>query len=286
MSKKVNIVFFHIGDQEYVTHTIRQIKSTNPDSTIHFIGDKLHDDVLKEVEFHHYEDLVCDQAFSFLKWFQNYSTNDGEFEKICILRWFCIRNLWKQKGFESIFYADCDVMVYCDLNEESKKFEKYLFSIAAGTAAHNTFINTVYVLEDFCNLVETFYCSPTKPLPLGDKVVNIKLYKENTVNEYKTRLTQGLSGGVSDMKFWQKLKLSYPAGAVGEMCEVRDGSTFDHTISECDGYEMEHGLKKLGLQNGFPMCYNRIVKDYVKFNTIHFQGIKLKQLMNECKTYE
>lgn len=286
MSKETGIVFFHIGNQEYVTHVVKQVKQSNPNSTIHFIGDKLHDDVLKEVEFHHYEDLVCDQAFNFLKWFENYSTNDHDFEKICILRWFCIRNLWRQKEFKSVFYADCDIMIYCDLNEESEKFKEYLFSIAASTSAHSTFINTIDVLDDFCNLVEVFYCSPTHPLKIAGKQHNIALYKQNTVNEYSTRRKHELAGGVSDMKFWGKMKLLYPAGAVGEMCEVRGGSTFDHTISECDGYEMTNGIKKLTLQNDFPVCYNRITNKQVKFNSVHFQGYNMKALIGNYKTYE
>ena len=88
------------------------------------------------------------------------------------------------------------------------------------------------------------------------------------------------------MTFWTKMKRAYPAGTVGEMCEVRGGSTFDHTISECDGYEMTNGIKKLTLQNDFPVCYNRIINKQVKFNSVHFQGYNMKALIRNYKTYE
>jgi hypothetical protein len=286
MSKETGIVFFHIGNQEYVLHTIKQVKNSNPNATIHFIGESIHPSVIKEVEFYHYEDLICEQAFNFLKWFKNYSTNDHSFEKVCILRWFCVRNLWKQKQFKSVFYADCDVMIYCDLNKESEKFKKYLFSIGAHTSAHSTFINTIDVLDDFCNLVEAFYCSTPAHLKIVGKELNVTLYKQDKIDEFNNRKKYKLAGGISDMKFWGKMKQTYPAGLVGEICEIRDGSTFDHTISECDGYEMTNGIKKLTLQNDFPVCYNRIINKQVKFNSVHFQGYNMKTLMGNYKTYE
>jgi hypothetical protein len=277
MSNKTDIVFFHIGKQEYVLHTIKQVKSSNPNATIHFIGDNVYPAVLEEVEFYPYEDLVCDQAFNFLKWFENYSTNDHDFEKICILRWFCIRNLWREKEFKSVFYADCDIMIYCDLNEESEKFKEYLFSIAASTSAHSTFINTIDVLDDFCNLVEVFYCSPTHPLKIAGKQHNIALYKQNTVNEYSTRRKHELAGGVSDMKFWGKMKLLYPAGAVGEMCEVRGDPFFVNgniTMSAPDTYT----------QTEISLPLDSLNREGVLVHAVYFTADEPERIVNSVST--
>ena len=130
-----NIVFFHIGQQEYVYEAIRQIKFYNPDSPIYFIGENIDERIYKYVKFYSYKDLLCKQSFNFLSKFQNYSSNNSDFEKICILRWFCIRNLCIQESLDKIFYSDCDIMFYCSIKEEAKKFEKYFFSIAAKTSA-------------------------------------------------------------------------------------------------------------------------------------------------------
>ena len=93
------------------------------------------------------------------------------------------------------------------------------------------------------------------------------------------------TGGVCDMTFWGKLKEIYYAGSVGEVCDVIEDSTFDHTISEYDGYEMKDGLKKFKYINGEPYCYNSYLNKDIKFNSIHFQGYNTKNLMKNFKRY-
>lgn len=281
-----DVIFFYTGKQEYLIQSIKQFKHYNPDKTIHFIGQHINENVLQLVKFYKLEDLLCNQSYRYLNNFKNYSTNDANFEKSAILRWFCIRNLCLQENFSSIFTTDCDIMYYCSIDEESKKFSNYLFSIAAKSSGHTVFINDINVLDDYCLLIEKFYDSKKeKNLNLNIKSFDMDFYFQQAITNYNIRRQFNLPGGICDMTFWGKLKEIYHAGAVGEVCDIINDSSFDHTISECDGYEMDNNIKKIKFINNVPYCYNTFLKKDIKFNSIHFQGYHMKSLMERYKTY-
>ena len=276
-SENLEIVIVFVGYQPYVLDAIKQLSFVNPGKTIHFIGDRkaLPEELLKIIKFYQIEDLICQDFVSIYKNYVNYSTNNMQFERINIVRWILIRNLALAKGFQKVFATDCDILYYESVEEGFKRFNNYKFTLCANTSAHTTFINDLSVLEDYVKLLKSFYDSSDRVLIAG-REIDINFYRDLLLTDFHARNKHGKMGGISDMTFWNRMKLFYPAGQVGEMCEIKEDSTYDHTVSEEDGFEMdlENKIKNIIFDETrrFPEVFNNFAKKKIKFNSLHFQG--------------
>jgi len=213
--------------------------------------------------------------------YMNYSTNNLDFERINMLRWVLIRNLAKKEGYQKIFATDCDILYYESVNLGYENFKQYEFTLCANTSAHTTYINNLSVLDDYIKILDSFYGS-CQPIKIGIKEVDIKFLKYKLENEYKLIIANNKTGGICDMTFWKILKEQYPAGLVAEMCEIKEDTTYDHTIFECDGYEMSLENTKnivFNKQDKYPLIYNKILNKKIKFKSIHFQGPAKKEII-------
>ncbi len=283
-----DIIYFHIGDSDYLSISIKQLKHFNPNSRIHLIGKGVSEEVKKLVNFYNYEDLMCRESGAFLYNFKNYSTNDANFEKICILRWYLIRNLCIEQNITNFFCLDSDIMVYCDLEEELAKFDHNRYSLTHCIAASSACFNDITVLNDYCNFVSGFYDTShvNKHFVLrGEKQKTFGHYRADLLSAYQNRISNNLAGGICDMTFWGELRTFDAPVMIGEMSSVLDGTTFDHNINSRDFFEYENGMKKIVWKDGLPYCRNTFLDEMIRFNILHFQGYETKKLMKDYITY-
>ena len=284
-----DIIYFHIGDSDYLLTSIKQLQHFNPSRKIHLIGRGVSDEVKKRVQFYDYEDLMCKYSSKFLHMFVNHSTNNPDFEKICIFRWYLIKNLCAQEGIARFFCLDSDVMVYCDLNKELKKFDSNRYSLTHCISAGIACINDISVLDDYCGFVSGFYDESRSSeyfVLRGENQKTFGHYRSDIMNVYNNRIKNKLPGGVCDMTFWGKLRQFDSPTMIGEISGVFDGTTFDHNIHSRDFFEYENGMKKIVWQDGLPYCKNTFLDEMIRFNILHFQGYETKKLMKEYRTYD
>tara|TARA_R110000824_G_scaffold326043_2_gene512930 strand:+ start:1174 stop:2040 length:867 start_codon:yes stop_codon:yes gene_type:complete len=283
-----DIIYFHIGDSDYLLTSIKQLKHFNPDSRVHLIGRGVSEEVKQLVNFHDYENLMCKEAGNFLYNFKNYSTNDANFEKICILRWFLIKNLCIEQDITRFFCLDSDIMVYCNLSEELKKFDHNRYSLTHCIAASSACFNDITALNDYCDFVSGFYDTTRASqhfMLRGDKQKTFGHYRADLLNVYQNRINNNLAGGICDMTFWGELRTFDAPIMIGEMSSVLGDTTFDHNINSRDFFEYENGMKKITWIDGVPYCKNIFLDKMIRFNTLHFQGYNTKKLMKEYRTY-
>lgn len=284
-----DIVYFHIGDSNYLLTSIKQLKYFNPSSNIYLIGRDVPPEAKTLVKFIDYEELIGEQSKIFLQNFANYSTNDANFEKICILRWFLIRNMCKRENIERFFCLDSDVMVYCDLDSELKKFDSNRYALTHWTSAGIACINDISVLDDYCNFVIGFYddsLSEQHFVLREDKKKTFEHFRDDILYAHFNRSNNGLPGGVCDMTFWGELRKIDAPTMIGEISGVFDGTTFDHNIHSKDFFDYKNGMKNIVWKDGLPYCKNLFLNEMVRFNILHFQGYHSKRLMENFKTYK
>jgi hypothetical protein len=157
----------------------------------------------------------------------------------------------KQKQMEKCFYMDSDILLYCDVSEQSKRWNHYELAYTS-ISGHSIFINSRLGLENFCNFIENQYIYHFPELQAT----------------YTFLRAAGASGGISDMRMFTKYRGEYPS-LVGNIQEC-SGAVFDGFVGTPDEYEARFGMKKVFFKKGKP----HVLKNgkAVAFNTLHLQG--------------
>jgi len=266
------IIFFHYGTSDYLKYSIKSAKKNNPNSRIILLtNQENHSISLPDGCEKHLLDDYSDGYNKFVDVYEHLSTNDKFYEFICFARWFVIHEFVVRHNIPRFFYADSDVLLFCDIEEEAKKFETCKFTVTNCVSAGITFVNDVDVLKQYCDLCMNVYTR--KDMFSYDRVsFHYMLLQKN-----------GRAGGVSDMNLWDIMRrdgMNNP-GMVGETSSIINGSTFDHNINQSDGYEMENGMKKITWKKGIPYVKNTWLDKDIRFNCLHMQGSGAKHLMGQ-----
>lgn len=261
------IVTIHKGNNKYLHYCLLQAKKMNPNSRIILIGDDSNKDCLDFVEHYNINDLNCPQIEEFLSIYDHMSDNPYEFELICILRWFYLRNLMKKLNLQSCFHIDSDVMLYCNITEECKKFADYVLTVDYApnkivSAPHNIFINGFDIIDNFCQFTVDFY---------KDK---------EQVEEFRKRYNNSPStakSNFSDMNLWYLYPQTLDQNKVLNFTNIIDGCKFDHNIIAEPVFEKDGYSKKIKFIKGIP--YSKYIGEgeyhnkLIQFKSLHFQGI-------------
>ena len=146
----IPIIFFHVGDSPYLEFTLNQAASSNPNSDIYLLGDQFNEKYATNVEYYPFENFFED-VWDFKKIYTHLSTNEAAYEVICIVRWFVMNRFCKKHNIDKFFYCDSDVMLYCDITEEQKKFANYRC-----TMTHNISAGITFTFSRFATTVSIF----------------------------------------------------------------------------------------------------------------------------------
>ncbi len=130
------------------------------------------------------------------------------------------------------------------------------------------FIKNVDALGDFCSFLLETYSDPDQ----------IKCFEDN----FSKKEGQGRVR-YNDMRLLE-LYLASDRSSIGELTEVIENSTFDHSIHLGMGFETEMGRKKLEWIENLP--YGRTLKgsELTLFHTLHCQGQPGKPFMKQFTT--
>ena len=264
----IPIIFFHLGNPEFLQHSLSQANRTNPASDIILLGDESNKGY-SFVNHHNFNDYLDQESEKFVKFYSHLSTNNEQFELICFLRWFAIKNFVDKHSIDKFFYSDSDVLIYCDISKEQEKFQDYRYTLTHNISAGISFINDTTILQEYCKLITDAYS--------GEDLFNF----DKARNHYLLLQKHGRAGGVCDMTFWEILRNKGNPGLVGETSAILEGSTFDHNINGDDGYEMKEGVKKVVWENNTPYCIQVSTGRKIKFNCLHFQGAHRKPIIKD-----
>lgn len=242
--KSIPIIFVHNGDSFYLRYALENAKKFNPDSQIILIGDG----VTKYPDFVEYYDLNNFNRYSSVleKIYVHKNNSNPLIELFCIKRWLVLLDFLEKKKLDKVFTCDSDVLLYQDINIDSKNYLAVDVLLAKGVSAGLTFINNIDVLSEYNKIVVDFY---------KNKLGKVEYEDNNTI---------------TDMSFWKVLNKKNKF-KVGEITNIVDKSVYDAGILiEQNFIKMIGGMKQIKFINGLP--YGITDKNNIRLKCIHFQG--------------
>ena len=267
--------FFHTGNPPYLKHILEQAHKKN--NHVVLLGDETNKNLRGEHTM--FTEYLYDIE-TFKRSYRHMSTNSQQFEVICFIRWFVLRNFMVRNNIEACFYADSDIMIYGDLTKEWSKFkenncafmmpdEQTPYSWSA--SGHNSFW-TQEALIEFCDFLNDAYCTETTFTKLADK--------------WNFHIQNNKPGGICDMTLFWLYYQDKGGENIGILSKVSEGSTFDDNIVSSenrykDEYRMKEGLKELDFREDVPYGYNLREDQWVRFNTLHYSGAGTKHLIGK-----
>ncbi len=210
--------------------------------------------------------LYGNSAAEFAAHYEHMSGNHQAFEQFCFQRWFILHEWMEKNNVPIAFYQDSDVLLYCNVTEEYPLWGRdYAFTLSKGTSPATSYF-TAPGLSCFLDFVRDVY------------VNHNALYAELR-RIYEEMQTQELPGGICDMTLFKFFREQVIHVSVGEMSDIKEGATFDHSINVSDGFTVYKDIKGI-VFDVLQRPYGWHGEDRVRFNTLHFQG-QAKNLIQE-----
>lgn len=258
----IPVVFIHSGNSSYLINTFYQLKKTNPDNPVYLIStgeSRTYQPMVTYISM----DAYMTEANAFEKIYTHFSTNSESFERMCIQRWFVLKEfLWKN-NIDRCLYLDSDVLVYTDIDVLAEKYKKFGMT-RCGISGHTNFTDK-NTLQLFCEFVTNAYTTPEGLLKLNE--------------HYKAFTMKHGAGGVSDMTFITDFAYACPH-LVTDTYTPEDKEMIDPSFSVGSEYFVMDGIfKKIEFRNKIPYGFKIGTQEPVRFHTIHFQGAHAKKIM-------
>jgi hypothetical protein len=238
------IVFVHKGDSFYLKYCIENAKKFSPNSRIYLICEGTSE------EFEGIEKLNISDFSKYSKQLEKIyvhkSGSNPEIELFCLRRWLILKDFLEQRNIQKVFTADSDVLLYVDVDKDSKDYSKYDYLLAKGLSAGLTIINNKKVLDDYCELVLDYYKT---------KIGKVE-YEPN--------------GTITDMSFWKEMK-KRGKFKVGDITDIIDGAAYDAgLLIEQKQIPLRNGKKHIIFKNFLP--YGGEGNKLVRLKCLHCQG--------------
>lgn len=242
----MTVIEYHAHSDDYLAAHFESLRRYSPNTDIHIVGDDI---VTKLVSNSKSREPYWNRLTELEAIFRNYSPNPDYFELTCIQRWFILYEYAKINGIHEFWSFDRDVLVFCDLETESKILGDITMTLP----------------------VSTFFCRNAHLLvPWLDWI--IELYKlpgalESVIPQMMAR---GMPN-VSDMNlafwFWRD---NQPLCLPGT---VIDGKAWDANLNLGEhGFKLVDGSKLIRFTDGLPESYNEKQDRWMTMKTLHCHG--------------
>jgi hypothetical protein len=165
-------------------------------------------------------------------------------------------------------YLDSDVMIYCDLTEESRKWTKYKLTVCNENGPQYTYFKSIDVLSDFCRMIIESYSIPNKFKEIESVYKN---YIESS--DYH-------GGGICDMTLLNRFSDTLGNEVLDLEKPDTTGAIFDDNINEQKNYifSKKYRIKSITFIDGEPHITEHPSNRAVRLKAAHFQG-KAKPFM-------
>jgi hypothetical protein len=259
------VIFIHYGYNDYFEYACDIALKKN--KVIH-IGDKQLNILNSNYNFiniNEYE-FFCDE---FLKYYKHYHKGPVGFEQNCFLRWIVLNNYVQKNKIHTFFYADSDVAVVCDVNEEYLNLNSPKISyVIPHESVQYEYRWSACGLSSYWQFTEL------------DKLVKFMhncyiddMYHQKLKDKWNWHINKNIGGGICDMTIFYFYMLCHEVQPINKICNFK---VFDHNINVSENYynnefKMKENKKYLEYDgNNFYSITNNNEK--IKMNSIHCQG--------------
>jgi len=267
----IPVLFIHAGNQEYLRTAIDQAKRYN--ERVALIGGASNSGFTEDHTL--WAEMFRDDLAGIYR-HMNFTTEQSIRRNI--ERWFALKRWMEANGEERAFYADSDLMLYCDVDNVIADYGLSIASLsicikpwpACTSASGHCSYWSLEAIQDFCKFVRNMYTT--------NRGLMVLQYK------WAAHLLMRKPGGVCDMTLLYVWSLG--KDVINNAKAIRE-ATFDENINVADNsvpdeYRMKDGIKEVKIMEDWPHGYNEHMEKWIAFNGLHFQG-KAKRLMEEYK---
>jgi len=265
---ETHIVFIQWGNPSHLEYCLKQARRTNPNATIHVIGDSSNDiyDFVEHYDMNEYSR----SALEFERVYKHWDSPGRMFVLSNIKAYsFMLNEFIISSGIDRFLLVDTDVMIYCDVEKEFERLKGWDLSLGEtipgdlAMCPSPIFWNNVKALDEFCEFVMNIYT--------GKDSNNY----DKAVNHYKNRLSRGLQGGVCAMTLYALFERT-GRFRVYHVENIEGDSTHELNINISQNgsfqYQMVGGTKKLEWIDGCPYGTELKSGRKIGFKTIHCAG--------------
>lgn len=278
------VIVTHAGSSPYLRICLRRAARAAGSGRVVLLGDgwnadyvnfKLANGEQARCEHHRIDDpsLQADLE-EFRSIYQHISRLPFGAERFNTERWFLIRNFLRREGLDGCLAIDSDVLLFCDVAEESLRFSPYAMTLSrwdipVRAVPHCNFIRGREGIEDFCQYVLDLYRNKERLDRLT--ALNHKKYNISWV------------GDMSLLAAWSASS-RFPVGNLA--ATVADGVGYDSCMDDTKDFVSHGGLlgllrpwKKLNFHEGIPYARLRGTGVVLPMKCVHYQG-RMKLLMD------
>lgn len=260
------IIFIHRGDSFYLSHTVAQARSSNPESRLILLGDRSNSFYLG-VEHHRYEDYF-DEAREFAKLFTYEYFPNYQYPWIlfCHQKYFTLRDFVREQGIEKFLLIDSDVMIYERLEPYLQYYRDYRMTVSASTAepaaaqAAFAVVNDSSAIGDLCQTYK-------------------KLYRESP-EELQTSFGTDFFTEMLGLA----ILLRDPAKRIKNTFEPNSDFVINHNLLNDPRFEKEGEFAAIFWQDDGPMFRENSTGRLRKSPVIHFHGHAKKLMAGNLRT--
>ena len=257
------IIFIHTGNASYLWFSLRQARIFHPDSEIILLGDS-ENRHFPFISHHHNLSDFFEGAGLFASVYQHLSVNKLEFERFCFQRWFVLRDFMRREKIEQCFLMDSDVMLYCNVDQESGNFASHDMTLSHAQTPGNVFINRRFAIETLCEFLLEMYRDPSQLTMLRQR------FEDSGVVSDMTALVDFSHANLVD---------------IGDTRKIINGTTWDDNVNCSSGFEMRQGIKKFLWRGNLPYALTE-TGERIKFHAIHFQGSAKKRMARFASQFD
>lgn len=283
MNKTIPIVMVHGGrarpseSEDYLVTTLKQAHQWN--ERVVLLGGPRVKEYATTAQVGYY-DYFTDYYTGVQDFIDNYYTQLSVYTRLYDIavmeRYFVLRDFMLTNDIEMVCNLDSDVMVYCDLSEEARKFPSDMygaycipleqFKYRMSASAHTAFFSKVGIVK-LCDFITSSYKDPERFVTLQEKW------------DWHVREKKG--GGVCDMTHLYLFSQEHPTRVYNLIDAVSSDGVFEHNINVAENglpeaFRMLDGRKEVVWKNGLPYGFSTKLNMLVRFNTLHLQGRSIK----------
>ena len=255
------VVFVHTGpSQVIVTACIAQARAAGC-QRIFVISDRTGPwALIPGVEKYPFSNAERFGSLEFRSVFENYSTYPAPYAAVIFEKFFALKGLFHDYGFEKILFLDSDLLLYTPAAELAAAHPCDFSGTDCTLDNHET-------VSPHCMLLTPAVC---------DWVCH-KLFEAYGSEENRRKLRE----------LWERKKAVNPMYGVCEMdflAFARDSGEFryaklnqgnprvDAALCDLEGFAGQNGLKTVTFDHGLPYCTLEATGERVRFHTLHMQG--------------
>ena len=279
MKKTIPIVMVHGGKvrpgapEDFLITTLKQVHQWN--DWVVLLGGPRVKDYASKAQVGYY-DYFTDYYAGIQDFIDNYYVQLSHYSRpydIAVMeRYFVLRDFMLANNIEMVCNLDSDVMVYCDLTEEVRRFPSDMygayciplkqFKYRLSASAHTAFFSKTGIVK-LCDFIATSYTDPERFAILQEKW------------DWHVREKKG--GGVCDMTHLYLFSQEYPTKVHNLTGGISGDGVFEHNINVAENglpgaFRMSGRRKELVWKKGCPYGFSTKLGMLVRFNTLHLQG--------------